>query len=104
MEAQFKKLLTHARADVKILSNISGGVSKQKTLGGSTHRRKRIGGGGGGHRQRHDSGWWSPPTKYKGRALGQNQNVHDLYHEELKKWKGNPEDFQSEFEHRLSGG
>lgn len=104
MEGEFQKLLSHAKADIDILSKISGGVSKHKTLGGSTHARKSLGGGGRFTRPHSSRSWWSPPKRYMGKTLGPHQNVHDLYHQELKKWKGKPEDFQEVFQHRLSGG
>lgn len=106
MEAQFKKLFSHAKEDIKILNSLSGNSSphkilgystNRKVLGGSGHIRKKVGSGGRGH----NKGWWTPPTQYKGVHLNPNESIHDVYHRELKNYKGNPEEFQDVFESRL---
>lgn len=112
MEAQFRKLLSHAKDDVTILSNILDSNSPhkilgystnrtRKTLGGSGHIRKKVGGGHTKSGRGHNKGWWSRPTVYKGRAINPHESIHDIYHRELKNYKGNPEEFQQVFESRL---
>lgn len=103
MEAQFKKLLSHAKEDIKILNSfgtsphkILGHTTNRKRLGASGHIKKKI-----GHGRGHNHGWWSRPTMYKGHHIGQHESIHDIYHRELKNYKGNPEDFQAVFESRL---
>lgn len=69
---------------------------KHKILGGSSHVRKRLGVG-----RSKRSRVWKRPTRYMGRRLSPGESIHDVYHREIARYKGLPEEFQRVFERRV---